>query len=312
MKDKQILISLVIPMYNEEQSIPLLLDGVLMLSQEVPEYDFEVVLVDDCSTDNSVEEAKFYPGLDIKIVSLDKNRGQQFSICVGLRVAQGDYVVTMDADGQHPFITVKKFLHLIISNGYDLVQAYQVKRTHGSFAKRLLSNMFWSILRLNRKRLESRNVGDFRIMNKVLVERINSYADPKILRLLVPELSRKTHYIPFTADPRLFGETKYTFSKMMRLAIDSFVQVSVAPLRAVAVMGILSLGVTLLYSFFVVYQKMHGETIPGWSSLILLVGFFGSLNLLSICIIGEYVTKLYLRSELISKPFNFIQNSKSE
>ena len=297
-------ISLVIPMFNEAESILHLLASIKDFTLEHPTYDFEVVLVDDGSKDASVQLAQSVTNLNLTIVLLDKNRGQQYALCAGLRVANGDYVITMDADGQHPTPMLEEFLENIQLGGYELIQAFQNSRTEGSRLKKVLSKLFWLFLPTRQLGIENSNLGDFRIMSRQLVNRINTYSDPKVIRFLVPQLSRKSLYLPFTALKRESGKSKYTFSKMLNLALESILQVSILPLRILAGVGALGFMMTCLYSAYVVFVYSQGETIPGWSSVILLSGFMGSINLLSICLVGEYISKIFLRTELKQPPYS--------
>lgn len=304
-------ISFVIPMFNEGESIVSFLTILKGFISQNNSYDFEIVLIDDGSKDSSVDLALSVSDLDVSVVSLDKNRGQQYALCTGLRLANGDYIVTMDADGQHPMSMVTEFLENVKKGSYELVQAYQNTRTQGSLLKRLFSRFFWILIPTRSLGTENTNLGDFRIMSKDLVSRINSYSDPKVIRFLVPQLSRKSLYLPFTALKRESGKTKYTISKMLNLAVESFLQVSVLPLRFLAGIGVLGFVATMSYSAYVLFNYFHGATIPGWASVVLLTGFMGSLNLLSVCLLGEYISRIFLRTELTGHPYIVYRGARS-
>jgi|LauGreSuBDMM15SN_2_FD.fasta_scaffold25819_2 dolichol-phosphate mannosyltransferase len=304
MKVEKVTISFVIPMFNEEEVIAKFLQELETFIYAQKDYNFEILLVDDGSTDNSVEAALESTKLKLIFVEMDKNRGGQFAISAGLKVAAGDYVITLDADGQHPLDVVQDFLKIVKYAPVELVQAFQPSRSQGSKLKNLFAKFFWILIYSKVRETRTRNIGDFRIMSRSLVNKINSHADPKVVRFLAPQLSTSSRFIPFAARARTLGKTKYTFSKLLNLGLDSIFQLSVRPLRVVATAAGFCMILTFMYSIYVMRQYILQNTVPGWTSLVLLTCFMGSMNLLAVCLLGEYILRIYQRTELVSKPYS--------
>jgi len=227
-----------------------------------------------------------YAPITTKVLKLDRNRGHQFALSAGLREADGDWIVTMDADLQHPLETVSEMLRIFSSSDYEVIQTFQEFRTKGTFMKRILSTLFWSLIRIGREKIRQKNVGDFRIMRNSLVERLNNYSDPKVIRFLIPILSNNILYLPFVADHRIAGTPKYSYGKMFQLALDGYLQISGRPLKSIAKIGLVSLILTTSYAVYVAWNYFNHRALPGWTSLVLITVFFGSLNLIAASLVG--------------------------
>lgn len=305
-------ITFVIPVFNEEQSIPHLLNQINSFVQSEKNYRFDLVFVDDGSTDESVELIIKYSTISTKVLKLDRNRGHQFALSAGLREADGDWIVTLDADLQHPLSYVSEMLRVFASSQYEVIQTFQESRTKSSFTKRILSSIYWSLIRTGKEKQQQKNVGDFRIMRSSLVERLNNYSDPKVIRFLIPILSRNILYLPFVADNRIAGTPKYSYSKMFQLALDGYFQISSRPLKSIAKIGLGSLLLTTSYTLYVAWSFFDHRALPGWTSLVLITVFFGSLNLIAISLVGEYIARLYEKNSIMKNPYVILQvNSKT-
>lgn len=300
-------ITFVIPVFNEEQSIPHLLHQINNFVQSEKNYRFDLIFVDDGSTDESIEMIIKSSTVSTKVLKLDRNRGHQFALSAGLREADGDWIVTMDADLQHPLSYVSEMLRVFASSEYEVIQTFQELRTKGSFTKRILSSFFWSLIRTGKEKHRQKNVGDFRIMRSSLVERLNNYSDPKVIRFLIPILSKHILYLPFVADHRIAGTPKYSYSKMFQLALDGYLQISSRPLKSIAKIGLGSLLLTTSYAVYVAWSFFDHRALPGWTSLVLITVFFGSLNLIAISLVGEYVARLYEKNSVLKNPYSILQ-----
>ncbi len=300
----RIKISIVFPVFNEELNLPHLFNEIKSLKKSLSDYDFELIFVDDSSMDSSVRLIQESGLNDIKLIRVDTNRGHQFALSVGLKESSGDFVATMDADLQHPFKTLEKMILKIVVSEYDAILTYQTKRTQGSIFKRFASDVYWKLISSKTNPSGKSNVGDFRILRKSLVSKMNKYENSKVLRFLIPELSRNIFYLEYTPDARKAGESKYSFKKMFSLGFNGYLQLTTRPLAILAKLGIAMFIGTLIYSAFVLRQYMLGQNQPGWTSIIVLVCFFGSLNLMALSLIGEYVGRLHDRQSLISRPYD--------
>jgi glycosyltransferase involved in cell wall biosynthesis len=306
-KSKSVKITLVIPVFNEEQSIPHLLNHINKFVQREKKYEFDLIFIDDGSTDESIKMIIKYAPITTKVLKLDRNRGHQFALSAGLREADGDWIVTMDADLQHPLETVSEMLRIFSSSDYEVIQTFQEFRTKGTFMKRILSSLFWSLIRIGREKIRQKNVGDFRIMRNSLVERLNNYSDPKVIRFLIPILSNNILYLPFVADHRVAGTPKYSYGKMFQLALDGYLQISSRPLKSIAKIGLVSLILTTSYAVYVAWNYFNHRALPGWTSLVLITVFFGSLNLIAASLVGEYVARLYEKNSVIKNPYKILE-----
>jgi len=306
-KSKSVKITLVIPVFNEEQSIPHLLNHINKFVQSEKKYEFDLIFIDDGSTDESIKMIIKYAPITTKVLKLDRNRGHQFALSAGLREADGDWIVTMDADLQHPLETVSEMLRIFSSSDYEVIQTFQEFRTKGTFMKRILSTLFWSLIRIGREKIRQKNVGDFRIMRNSLVERLNNYSDPKVIRFLIPILSNNILYLPFVADHRIAGTPKYSYGKMFQLALDGYLQISSRPLKSIAKIGLVSLILTTSYAVYVAWNYFNHRALPGWTSLVLITVFFGSLNLIAASLVGEYVARLYEKNSVIKNPYKILE-----
>ena len=306
-KSKSVKITLVIPVFNEEQSIPHLLNHINKFVQREKKYEFDLIFIDDGSTDESIKMIIKYAPITTKVLKLDRNRGHQFALSAGLREADGDWIVTMDADLQHPLETVSEMLRIFSSSDYEVIQTFQEFRTKGTFMKRILSTLFWSLIRIGREKIRQKNVGDFRIMRNSLVERLNNYSDPKVIRFLIPILSNNILYLPFVADHRIAGTPKYSYGKMFQLALDGYLQISSRPLKSIAKIGLVSLILTTSYAVYVAWNYFNHRALPGWTSLVLITVFFGSLNLIAASLVGEYVARLYEKNSVIKNPYKILE-----
>ncbi len=305
-ESKLVKITFVIPVFNEEQSIPHLLNQINNFVQSEKNYRFNLIFVDDGSTDESIEMIVKSSTITTKVLKLDRNRGHQFALSAGLREADGDWIVTMDADLQHPLSYVSEMLRIFSASEYEVIQTFQELRTQGSFTKRILSTFFWNLIRAGKEKHRQKNVGDFRIMRYSLVEKLNNYSDPKVIRFLIPMLSRNILYLPFVADHRIAGAPKYSYSKMFQLALDGYLQISSRPLKSIAKIGLGSLVLTSSYAVYAAWSFFDNRALPGWTSLILVTVFFGSLNLIAISLVGEYVARLYEKNSVTKNPYSIL------
>jgi len=275
--------------------------------QSEKKYKFDLIFIDDGSTDESIKMIIKYAPITTKVLKLDRNRGHQFALSAGLREADGDWIVTMDADLQHPLETVSEMLRIFSSSDYEVIQTFQEFRTKGTFMKRILSTLFWSLIRISREKIRQKNVGDFRIMRNSLVESLNNYSDPKVIRFLIPILSNNILYLPFVADHRIAGTPKYSYGKMFQLALDGYLQISSRPLKSIAKIGLVSLILTTSYAVYVAWNYFNQRALPGWTSLVLITVFFGSLNLIAASLVGEYVARLYEKNSVIRNPYKILE-----
>lgn len=301
------LLSIIIPVLNEEDNIKVLCENIDALVKE----NYEIIFVDDGSTDgtyNAIGE-QFIRDYRIKCITLSRNFGHQNALMAGMQHASGDFIITMDGDLQHPPEVIPKMIALL-TEGFDLVHTKRLLNKGDGFLKKSSSALFYRFINtISDTRIEP-NVSDFRAFNKKVLQSILQFPERDIfLRGIFSWIGFKSKTIEFVAPSRKFGKAKYSFAKMGMLALKGTKSFSFKPLRvALAVGCIISLCAFAftIYAFITFYK---GRTVPGWTSMIIAVMFLGGTQLLAIGLLGEYIASLFTESKqrplfLIDKKLN--------
>jgi len=291
------LLSVVIPVFNEAMTLPIMLER---LAKALSELDWEVVFVNDGSTDSSLEVLQLAAMMDgrVKVLSFPRNFGHQAAITAGLDFAQGDAVVVMDADLQDPPEILPQMLSLL-QKGYDVVSPQRVSREGDTFFKRWTAAIFYRLMASMADGHLTADVGDFRLFSRRAVLAIRSFREQhRFMRGLVGWLGLKEAVMPFERQPRAAGETKYPLIKMLRFAWTAISSFSALPLRLSTAAGVLLSCGGFLYLFRVVYLALWTkETVPGWASVVVLQCIFSGIILLALGMIGDYVARNYEESK---------------
>lgn len=287
--------SFVIPVFNEEAVVPLLL---LRLDRLLGELDgpAEVIFVDDGSTDTTgiVLAARAAADPRYRYVALSRNFGHQTAVTAGLDRARGRATVVMDADLQDP----PELVHAMIARwreGYDIVYAQRIERDGETFFKRTTAAAYyWLLERLTAVRIP-RNVGDFRLVDrKVLNVFATMREQDRFLRGMFGWVGFRQAAVPFVRPPRAAGTTKYPLRKMLRLAKDGIVGFSDAPLRIALWLGVMVSGFAALIGLWVVALALSGAgLVAGWASTVVIISFLSGVNLLMTGIVGLYVGRIH-------------------
>ena len=290
------LLSIVIPVYNEQQNIKPLLRELLPI---VKSYRSEIIFVDDGSTDKTVEIIKkeSAKSSDIKLISFQRNFGHQMALTAGYQHASGDCVITLDADLQDPPNIIPQMLAKW-QKGAKIVYAKREKRDVDNSFKKLTAHLFYRYINFLSDTPIPEEVGDYRLLDKSAVNFLNEIPEhSRFLRGLTAWSGFPAEYVYFKREKRFAGETHYTFSKMLNLALEGITSFSTKPLRLATYFGFLSSA----FSIFVIVIKSvqhfilnQGDWLPGWASLFFSIVFLGGVQLITIGIIGEYVGKIYL------------------
>ena len=309
-------ISLVVPMYNENEMIPLFFEKMNEVIASIENYRFEYVLVNDGSKDNTLEllKAQRTKQKNIKIVSFSRNFGHEAAVCAGFNNADGDAVIVMDADLQDPPEVIKEMLKKY-EEGYKVVNAKRVNRKKDSFLKRTTASMFYKVInKLSGKINVPENVGNYRLLDKEVVNHLNALPEKnRVFRVQVPYLGFKTCEVEFVRPERPKGETHYNYKSMFRLAIDSITSSSVAPLKWPLLFGIVGCGLfgVLFVVDLVLYiiQLTDYTFIPRVDTLglLILISIFLGVSILLgfMGLIGLYISKL--TSEAQDRPVFIIE-----
>ena len=289
------MLSVVIPCYNEEVVLPLLVSRLrpVLDGLDVP---YEVVFVNDGSTDGTaaalLELQEHWP--QAAPVLLARNVGHQVALGAGLDAARGNWVVTMDADLQDPPELVPEMLRVAEAGNVDIVYARRPDRRSDTWVKRRTAHVYYALVRRLTGVELPPHAGDFRLMSGRVVAALRALPEGrKVYRLLLPSLGFPSATVEHVRGERAAGETKYPMRKMVLLAADSIVSFTSLPLRLALMFGFMAAGVCLLLAASVVVAKVVGSTVPGWASITIAMLFLGAVQLVAIGIVGEYVGRIY-------------------
>lgn len=289
------LVSIVMPVFNEEEALPFTLRE---LRQVLGGLDcaWELLLINDGSSDRTAELMDGAALLDgrVKAVHFARNFGHQIAVTAGLDFAKGDAVVVMDADLQDPPALLPRMLELYLE-GYDVVSPRRATRRSDTAFKRASAALFYKWMRrMVDPRLQS-EVGDFRLFSRRAVDSLRHFREQhRFLRGLVAWLGLREVLLPFERPERVAGETKYPLRKMLRFAWTAVSSFSALPLRIAVSAGVAVTGFGVLYSLLSIYQALVLRiTVAGWTSLICLQALFSGAILMAIGLVGDYVARIY-------------------
>jgi glycosyltransferase involved in cell wall biosynthesis len=295
MENKKIEYSIVIPVYNSEKSLTELYNRLSNTIKNIT-LDYEIILVDDDSHDNSWQVMKKLREKDkkVKIIQNMRNYGQHFALMCGFRHSKGKYIITMDDDLQNPPEEIIKLINEIKKDDYyDIVIGYPIKKKHNFFrnfissmANRMNSYFFDKSknLRMSSFRIIKRNIIDIIIT----IQNPNFVIDPTLLKI-----TRRIKNVDVKHDKRKYGKSQYNLKKIMRMSLDNILMNSTLPLRLVSILGILIAFLSFGYGFYVIFLWIfRGISIIGWTSTILSILFFSGIILISMGIIGEYLIRI--------------------
>jgi dolichol-phosphate mannosyltransferase len=288
-------LSLVIPVYNEAEGLSYLKNGLQQWMDSRPGIAFEVVLVNDGSSDTSLVQLREWALSDhrIRVISLSRNFGHQAAITAGLEHVTGEAVVVMDADLQHPLSAIDLMVAKY-QEGYDVVYGVKQTRTGDGFIKRSTA---WAFYRLQ-KRLFHKDMpidaNDFRLMSRACLDALNALPEKsRFVRGLVAWIGFSQTSVCYEQDARRYGESKYPLSKMLSFSWVGITSFSILPIRFVTIMGFSSAAFSMLFLVYALYQYFMSNTVAGWTTIVFLQAFIGGCILLGVGIVGEYVGKIY-------------------
>jgi dolichol-phosphate mannosyltransferase len=304
MKDPQIGtvkrdLSVVVPVYNEEAGLDALLARTLPVCEAEFGANFEIILVDDGSSDRSWAIIAGHADASPNIVGvkLSRNYGHQLALTAGLKLARGDYVFVLDADLQDPPELLPQMLAKA-REGYDVVYGQRIARAGETVFKRATANLFYRLLSAMVDVSIPRDTGDFRLMTRRVVAHFNAMPERfRFVRGMIGWLGFKQIAVHYQRDARFAGETHYPLRKMLRFATDAITSFSTIPLRFASLLG-MGFGVAgLLALVWVGVSWLSGGTVHGWTSLAALILILGSMQLLMLGIFGEYLGRMYMESK---------------
>ncbi|MFE9285643.1 glycosyltransferase family 2 protein [Streptomyces olivaceus] len=311
-RHEPVVLSVVIPMFNEEDVLPALVSRVRPVLAEL-DVPHEVVAVDDGSGDRTAELlAAFRLGWpELRVVALRRNSGHQAALTAGLDRARGAYVVSLDADLQDPPEKIPDMLALARAEGLDIVYGVRADRSSDSGFKRWSAGVYYRLMRRLAGPSVPAQAGDFRLLSRAAVDALKALPDQqRVYRLLVPWLGFPSGEVRYERAPRPAGRTKYPLGRMIRLAVDSVTGFSAAPLRIATWLGAGAFVVCLMLLVYTLTAFALGRTVPGWTSLFTGVVFIGAVQLICVGLLGEYVGRIYTAVQ--NRPTYFVRTDTAD
>ena len=306
-------LSIIIPMYNEEESIPYLYKRLLALGERIKNYDLEFLFVNDGSKDKSLEIIKDLKKNDDRVcyLNLSRNFGKEVAMGAAFDYVTGDAVAIIDADLQDPPELILEMLKYY-ERGYDDVYAKRKSRKGETWLKRFTSKAFYTVLQKVSNVPIQKDTGDFRLLSKRAVEALKSFPEKqRYTKGMFSLIGFKKIAIEFDRDSRVAGETKWNYFKLIDLAIEGITSFTIAPLRVATIMGIITAFLAFIYTVFIVVRTLiYGIDVPGYASLICVILLIGGIQLISLGVIGEYLGRIFV--EVKNRPLYFIEEYSEE
>ncbi len=311
MKD---LISVVVPCYNESEALPKfmeVLDGIIARMNYV---DFQVVLVNDGSRDNTLEVMKKISADEsvVKYVSFSRNFGKEAAMYAGLAHADGDYVAIMDADLQDPPEFLEEMYKAVTEEGYDCAAARRVTRKGEPPIRSFFARMFYKLMAKMSTTEVVDGARDFRLMNRKFVDALlNCHEYNRFSKGMFGWVGFKTKWIAYENVERVAGQTKWNFWSLFKYSIEGIVAFSTTPLVFASFIGILFCLIAFIAVLFIVIRKFaFGDPVAGWASMTCIITFLGGLQLFFMGVFGQYLAKTYL--EVKDRPIYIVSETDME
>ncbi len=301
-------LSIVIPCYNEEASLPELCRRVEAVAERCFPQAYELVLINDGSKDGTWREICGAAERNPAIVGLNlsRNYGHQVALTSGLQACGGDCILVIDADLQDPPELLPEMLE-VLDQGADVVYGQRSERKGETRFKLMTASLFYRFIASVVDVPIPKDTGDFRLMSRRALEAFNCLPEQhRFIRGMVSWIGFKQVAFPYVRDPRLAGETNYPFSKMIALAFDAITGFSTRPLRLAAYMAVMFGLLAVLVAIYAVFRWTTGSTVAGWTSLFLIVLVLGAVQLATMAIIGEYVGRMFV--EVKRRPLYFLSD----
>ena len=298
---KAIDISVVVPCYNEQGALPFYYDKMKEVMALLPELSFEIIIVDDGSTDGTLETAKQLAKSDdrIRYISFSRNFGKEAAMYAGLKNASGKYTAIMDADLQDPPEMLPKMYRVITEEGYDAVGTRRVTRKGEPPVRSFFARKFYKIMSRISKANMVDGARDYRLMNRKYVDALLSLGEyNRFSKGLFGWVGFKVKWLEFENVNRIAGETKWSFGQLFLYSLDGIVAFSNVPLYMASIAGIGSFIAAIAAMIFIIVRRLvFGDPVAGWASTVVIILFIGGIQLLRIGILGQYLSKLYLEAK---------------
>ena len=310
-------ISCVIPAYNESGNIGLVIEAIAKKMERLKR-SYEMIVVDDGSRDDTVEQAKnFLSTYPLRLICLSRNFGKEDAIMAGLEASRGKAVIVIDADMQEPVGTIRKFVQYW-EEGYDMVFAVRAHRNDESFLKNVGSKAFYWILDKMTQVHIPPDARDFRLMDRKVVDAVCNLPEKnRFMKGLFSWVGFKTKKIEVVIDDRQSGESSFNYRRLIGLALTGITAFSNWPLRVWTSVGFIISSASIPYAIWIIIRTLvWGVVLPGWATLTVAVFFLGGIQILSIGVIGEYLARIYTEvkgrpGHIVAEEFSYLDTDPS-
>ena len=301
------LVTILVPAYNEEEVLNMLYDRLSNIMNSMPDYNFEILFVNDGSKDKTLNIIQELRNQDKRVcyLNLSRNYGKEIAMIAGLDYSKGDAVIIIDADLQDPPELIPQMISLW-EQGFDDVYAKRKSRKGETFLKKFTSKMYYKTLQSFTKIEIQKDTGDFRLLDRRCVEALKQFRESqRYTKGLFSWIGYNKKEILYDRDPRAAGKTKWNYRKLINLSIDGITSFTTAPLRWATTTGIIISILGFIYMMFIIIKTLvYGVDVPGYSSTMVVMLFLGGIQLIFLGIIGEYLGRAFYESK--HRPIYFV------
>ena len=306
---KQIDLSVIVPMYNEQEVIDIFFKRIKEIMNSLSSYSYEIVGVDDGSKDNTYDMLKQYAQKDkrIKVIHFSRNFHKEQALLAGLKNCTGRAAIVIDADLQDPPELIPEFVKKW-EEGYQVAYGVRESRKSDGFIKRLSAQAFYKIYNKISDYPIPYNTGDFRLMDRKVIEAVKEINEKNLfMKGLLNWVGFKSIGIPYSRPQRAAGTTKWNYWKLWNFALDGITSSTTLPLRIWTYIGFLLASISLMYGLYIVLRTLiYGVQVPGYASLLVSILFLGGVQFFVLGIFGEYIGRILI--EVKNKPHYIIEN----
>lgn len=293
-------ISIISPCHNEELLVDKFFNELFLTIDKLTKYDFDIIIINDGSTDKSLELLEKWSKKDsrISIIDLNRNFGKEIAITAGLDHVKSDGAIIIDFDLQHPIRLIKDFLQKA-QTGFESVIGKRKNRNLDGFFKRKITKIFYKIYNIFSDVKIKSNTGDFRFLNRKIIDQIKLLPErQRFMKGLFAWVGAKSAYVEYEVEKRPSGKTKFSIWKLWNFAIEGITSFSTLPLRIWTYVGFFISLISFSYASFITIRAIIYEiNVPGYSSIIVAILFLGGIQIMGIGIIGEYLGRVYMESK---------------
>lgn len=307
-------VTLIIPCYNEQESLPYFYSAVIDIANSLTEYQFEIIFVNDGSNDGTLHSLREISKDDDRItyLSLSRNFGKEAAMYAGFCNAHGDYIAVMDADMQDPPSLLPKMIKILESREYDSVATRRLDRDGEPPIRSFFAKLFYKIINKISDASVMDGARDFRLMKREMVQSIISMSEyNRFSKGIFGWIGFKTYWLPYENVERVAGNTKWSFWKLFQYSIEGIINFSQFPLKLASWGGISLTGISFIMIIFIIIRKiLFGDEVTGWTSLVCIITFIGGVQLFCMGIMGQYIAKTYMETK--KRPHFIVAETNSD